>query len=128
ARMGDSIAQHGFQHAPARAGPGAPGRLLAHAPGRRLGEFTGLDGEEARRAVHAGWRLLKLAGLEPDGFVAPGYAYTGALRQALGCRFRWWADALHVHPRQSAGGARPQLAPAVRLTGAGRMPRTVPPL
>jgi predicted deacetylase len=126
---GDSIAQHGFQHAPPRHGRDAKGRLLAHAPGRRSGEFTGLDGEEARRAVHAGWRVLKLAGLEPDGFVAPGYAYTGALREALSRRFRWWADALRIHAGSAgAAGPRPELAPAVRLTGAGRLPRTVPPL
>ncbi len=42
ARAGDSIAQHGFHHVPlGRAG--APQRLLAMAPGRRAGEFTGLD-------------------------------------------------------------------------------------
>jgi hypothetical protein len=131
ARMGDSIAQHGFQHAPARRGGHAPGRLLARAPGRRSGEFTGLDGEEARRAVQAGWRLLKLAGLEPDGFVAPGYAYTAALRDALARRFRWWADALRVHPGSSAPGDRAgdaRLAPALRLTGSGRLPRTPPSL
>ena len=43
----------------------------------------GLDGDETRRAVDAGWRVLKLAGLEPDGFVAPAYAYTPALRRLL---------------------------------------------
>ena len=51
-------------------------RLLARAHGRRGGEFVGLDDEETRRAVDAGWRVLKLAGIEPDGFVAPAYAYT----------------------------------------------------
>jgi hypothetical protein len=95
-RAGDSIAQHGFQHVRPRR-DGAMRRLLCHAPGRRMGEFSGLDGEETRRAVHAGWRLLKLAGIEPDGFVAPDYAYTPALRGALGLRFRWWAGLLRVH-------------------------------
>ena len=33
--------------------------------------------------MDAGWRVLKLAGIEPDGFVAPAYAYTPALRDAL---------------------------------------------
>ena len=50
---------------------------------RRSAEFVGLDGEETRRAVDAGWRVLKLAGIEPDGFVAPAYAYTPALREVL---------------------------------------------
>jgi hypothetical protein len=40
--------------------------------------------------VHAGWRVLKLAGIQPDGFVAPAYAYTPALRRTLSDRFRWW--------------------------------------
>jgi predicted deacetylase len=46
-------------------------------------EFVGLDDEETRRAVDAGWRVLKLAGVEPDGFVAPAYAYTPALRRVV---------------------------------------------
>jgi len=98
-RRGDSIAQHGFQHARARGGGSTP-RLLARASSRRAGEFVGLDGEETRRAVHAGWRLLKLAGIEPDGFVAPAYAYTPALRRTLSARFSWWAGLLRVHRAQ----------------------------
>jgi hypothetical protein len=98
-RGGDSIAQHGFQHTRPRAG-GSTRQLLARASSRRAGEFVGLDGEETRRAVHAGWRLLKLAGIEPDGFVAPAYAYTPALRQALSVRFSWWAGLLRVHRAQ----------------------------
>jgi predicted deacetylase len=93
---GDSIAQHGFQHVRAH-GPGTARQLIARARGRRNGEFVGLDQEETRRAVHAGWRVLKLAGVEPDGFVAPAYAYTPALRQTLSLRFRWWASLMRVH-------------------------------
>jgi predicted deacetylase len=93
---GDSIAQHGFQHVRIH-NRGAARRLLARAHGQRGGEFVGLDDEETRRAVHAGWRVLKLAGVEPDGFVAPAYAYTPALRRTLGLRFRWWAGLLRVH-------------------------------
>src|SRR4051794_40339227 len=54
ARMGDAVAQHGFQHRPAA-------------------EFVGLDGDETRRAVLAGRRVLRLAGIQPRGFVAPAY-------------------------------------------------------
>lgn len=136
-RAGDSIAQHGFQHV--RPNTGGPGRrLLARAHPHRAGEFVGLDIEETRRAVHAGWRVLKLAGIEPDGFVAPAYAYTAALRQTLSLRFRWWAGLLRVHraqPRlqlQAAPGERSrvcQLSPAWSLTGAGPVSRTfLPPL
>src|ERR1700751_4724604 len=88
-------------------GSGAPPRLLQHrAIARRSRdhepEFVGMSGEEARRAVDAGWRLLKLAGLEPNGFIAPGYAYSRAMRRALPQRFRWWADRLHLYPAQPA--------------------------
>jgi predicted deacetylase len=60
ADRGDAIAQHGLTC--------------------RGTEFARLGHEEARRAVDSGRRLLKLAGMEPLGFVAPGYAYTPALR------------------------------------------------
>jgi predicted deacetylase len=95
-RLGDSIAQHGFQHEQLR-GVDWPHRLLAPARTRRGAEFAGLSGEEAKRAVEAGWRVLKLAGIEPDGFVAPAYAYTPALRRTLRTRFRWWASLLGLH-------------------------------
>ena len=96
-RLGDSIAQHGFRTSTcvawmvtANALPRAD-RTLS-----RAAEFVGLDAQ-TRRAVQAGWRLLKLAGIEPDGFVAPAYAYTPALRRVLGGRFRWWASVLSLH-------------------------------
>jgi predicted deacetylase len=88
---GDSIAQHGFQHDGCH----------------RHGEFAGLDGFETRRAVNAGWRVLKLAGIEPEGFVAPAYAYTSALHRTLAERFRWWAGLLRVHLRAGAGHSHP---------------------
>jgi predicted deacetylase len=120
-RRGDAIAQHGFQHVPLRPGP----RLSRS----RHGEFAGLDSDETRRAVHSGWRVLKLAGIEPDGFVAPAYAYTPALRRTLGERFRWWASLLRVHPVTSARGARIRepLVPAWSLAGAGPLRRSLSP-
>lgn len=146
-RAGDSIAQHGFQHVRPRMGS-TPRQLIARAQGQRASEFVGLDSEETRRAVHAGWRVLKLAGIEPDGFVAPAYAYTTALRQTLSLRFRWWAGLLRVHraqPQRDAGprdrsaapestvwtaGSRPgagQLAPAWSLAAAGPLTRAFSP-
>ena len=127
-RAGDSIAQHGFQHVRPRVGSSAR-ELLARAHGQRGGEFVGLDGEETRRAVHAGWRVLKLAGIEPDGFVAPAYAYTAALRQALSLRFRWWAGLLRVHRAQPglAASAREPLAPAWSFAATGPLSRVFSP-
>jgi predicted deacetylase len=127
-RRGDSIAQHGFQHLPPHRGS-SPRQLIARAQGHRPGEFIGLDDEETRRAVHAGWRLLKLAGIEPDGFVAPSYAYTSALRRTLTLRFRWWAGLLRVHAAQTAPGAVVQntLAPAFSFAAAGPVGRAFSP-
>lgn len=103
-RAGDAIAQHGFQHEQLR-GPRWAHGLPAPTRARRGAEFAGLDAEEARRAVEAGWRLMKLAGIEPEGFVAPAYAYTPALRQTLAARFRWWAGWLGVHRACPHGAA-----------------------
>ncbi len=113
-RLGDSIAQHGFQHEQLRR-PSWPRRVWAPTGARRAAEFVGLDGEETRRAVEAGWRLMKLAGIEPDGFVAPAYAYTPALRDALSARFRWWAGLLSLHgdgPQRERERPRSRLIPA----------------
>ncbi len=125
-RRGDSLAQHGFQHEQLGCA-GWTRRLPTPVRSRRAAEFARLDRDEARRAVEAGWRLLKLAGLEPDGFVAPAYAYTPALRSVLSPRFRWWADAVGLHggtgdgATDGSGPERPwrRLAPAWGPTSAG---------
>ena len=78
-----------------------------------------------RRAVTAGWRVLKLAGIEPDGFVAPAYAYTPALRQVLPEKFRWWAGLMRLHRTLAAeGDPRQLLAPAWGM-GMDSLPRRV---
>jgi len=127
-QAGDSIAQHGFQHErPQR------GSLFRHAlagmRGRHSAEFVGLDEEETRRAVDAGWRVLKLAGIEPDGFVAPAYAYTPQLRRLLPRRFRWWAGLLRLHPACVTPGwqARRRLSPAWGMAAEGPLERLLSP-
>jgi predicted deacetylase len=95
-RGGDAIAQHGFQHLRSRHSRGAYATLRTFNADHES-EFVGLDAHETRRAVDAGWRVLKLAGIEPRGFVAPGYAYTPALRRTLAERFHWWAALLGLH-------------------------------
>ncbi|HEY1833948.1 MAG TPA: DUF2334 domain-containing protein [Solirubrobacteraceae bacterium] len=122
---GDSIAQHGFQHV-----PGRRGSTRVH--GQRAGEFVGLDSAETRAAVSAGWRVLKLAGIEPEGFVAPAYAYTAALRETLSQRFRWWASLTRVHRISapapvSATSAREPLVPAWSLAARGPFSRLLSP-
>jgi hypothetical protein len=132
-RLGDSIAQHGFQHKQ-MGRTSWPQRLRAPLRARRAAEFAGLDLEETRRAVEAGWRLMKLAGIEPDGFVAPGYAYTPALHGALRTRFGWWASLLGLHgalrDEHNSGGQGPswrRWAPAWSLGTGGVLERALTP-
>jgi predicted deacetylase len=125
---GDSIAQHGFQHQQLRRGPRSHSSLLAARRGRAA-EFVGLDDEETRRALGAGWRVLKLAGIEPDGFVAPAYAYTPALRRALPSKFRWWASLLRLHHAGAHKNAEcaQWLAPAWGMGSDSRLRRVLAP-
>jgi len=132
-RAGDSIAQHGFQHEHLRRGAWSQ-RMLTPARSRRAAEFVGLDGAETRRAVEAGWRVLKLAGVEPDGFVAPAYAYTRALRETLeadgmlSSKFRWWAGLLRLHGALGDGASpRRTLTPAWGLGSEGVTRRVLSP-
>ena len=127
-RSGDAIAQHGFHHDQLRPPANMREALSASMRGRSR-EFVGLSEQEARQAIDAGWRVLKLAGIEPDGFVAPAYAYTPALRLALPRRFRWWASLLRLHHATVAPGepGRQPLAPAWGTTREGRLQSTLAP-
>ena len=125
-REGDVIAQHGFRHGYGH-GHISARRLFARSQGHRGGEFLGLGVKETERAVHAGWRVMKLAGIEPDGFVAPSYAYTPALRETLSRRFRWWAELLRVRSSPGGGGGRGPLAPAWSMTPSSSFGRVFAP-
>jgi predicted deacetylase len=120
-RDGDSVAQHGFQHRQTRPA-GQPRQMLARLQGGHAAEFPGLDANETERAVQAGLRVLRSAGVAPHGFVAPAYAYTGALREVLGATFDWWASVWSVHDRN--GGMR---APALGLGTSGPIRRALSP-
>ncbi len=110
-RSGDTVAQHGFQHR--RLGRSASPARPAGAGWRGGGaEFVGLDEAEAKRAVDAGRRLLRLAGIEPRGFVAPAYAYTAALQRVLAASFEWWAS---LHGLRWDHGRRSTRAQALTL-------------
>ena len=126
-QRGDTIAQHGFQHLQMRraAWPRQALTRIAHAD---EAEFVGLDGEETHRAVEAGWRVLKLAGVEPRGFVAPAYAYTRDLREALMNRFDWWAELLRVRRGIAADSTvQPRLSPPIKLGAGGAINRLLSP-
>ena len=96
---GDAIAQHGLVHRATFRAPW-PRSVLAGFQGGRAAEFPGLDAEATRHRVEMGLRLLRDAELEPAGFVAPGYAYTRALRDVLsGPSYDWFADLHGVDTR-----------------------------
>lgn len=123
-RGGDAIAQHGLRDTcDWRTGwsPAAP-FARRHAPDA---EFARLDADETRRAVDSGWRILRLAGLDPTGFVAPAYAYTPALHATLPRRFAWWAGAHRLYrPGGPASGTA--LGPTLMLD-TSRIRRMVAP-
>jgi uncharacterized protein len=101
AARGDAIAQHGLAHRAAFRAPW-PRSVLAGFQGGGCAEFPGLDPESTRKRVEMGLRLLRDAELDPVGFVAPGYAYTRALRQVLaGSAYGWSADLGGVDTRAS---------------------------
>jgi predicted deacetylase len=124
-RMGDSIAQHGLRDRcewRTRWSPAAP---LRRKP-RPDAEFTVLDPDETRRAVDSGWRIMRLAGLEPTGFVAPAYAYTPALHATLGRRFAWWAGMTRLYgPDGPAAGTA--TGPPLAFDAAGRARKLAAP-
>ena len=97
---GDAIAQHGLVHRATFRAPW-PRSVLAGLQGGRAAEFPGLDPEATRHRVEMGLRLLRDAELDPVGFVAPGYAYTRALREVLsGPPYAWFADLGGVDTRR----------------------------
>ncbi len=121
---GDAIAQHGFRHLQSRLGHPI---VRPHLGGRTESpEFVGLDGSQTIRALDAGRRVLKLAGIEPLGFIAPAYAYTRQLRESLITRFAWWAGPWALHPTRG-GAPRPVCGPPIGLTAAGPMRRALSP-
>jgi predicted deacetylase len=119
---GDAVAQHGLVHKAAAVAPW-PRSLLAGWQGGAAAEFPGLDREDAARRVDTGRRLLREIELDPRGFVAPGYAYTRALRLLLTESFEWFADLRGI--RTSSGAS--VHAPALCLGSSTPLKRTLSP-
>jgi predicted deacetylase len=119
---GDSVAQHGLAHKTG-GGPRWPRRVLANWQGGHAAEFPGLGPEEAAKRVYTGRRLLREIELDPRGFVAPGYAYTRALRGILDDSFEWFADLRTVRSR-SHGNVRSR---ALCLGSSTYLKRTLSP-
>jgi predicted deacetylase len=101
----DVVAQHGLVHRASTA-PRWPRSALAAWQGGAAAEFPGLTHEDAARRVATGQRLLREIELDPRGFVAPGYAYTRALRGILAESHDWFADIRMVRSREGNVHAR----------------------
>jgi predicted deacetylase len=124
-RQGDAIAQHGFRHLRSRC---ARGPTLPHlGGGGESPEFVGLDPAQTVRALDAGLRVLKLAGIEPRGFIAPAYAYTRQLRESLATRFAWWAGPWALHSTRLGAPSR-LCGPPIGLAAAGPLRRAASPV
>jgi predicted deacetylase len=117
---GDAVAQHGLSHH-AHARARWPRRVLAAWQAGDAAEFPGLDREETLSRVRAGRRILNEIELDPVGFVAPGYAYTRALRDELRESFEWFADLRTVHGRE------PIRSPALCLGASTPLKRVLSP-
>ena len=118
---GDAVAQHGLAHR-ATAAARFPRSVIAGWQGGLAAEFPGLDAEDTAARVGTGLRVLREIELDPRGFVAPGYAYTPALRAMLSERFEWFADIRSVWTR-----ARPLQAPALCLGASTPLKRALSP-
>jgi predicted deacetylase len=114
---GDAIAQHGLQHRRTRP-PHPFARPVRGFQG--AAEYPGLDADATVASLDAGRRVLEQAGVPPRGFVAPGYAYTPALREHLAERFDWWATLLGVRPRS-------RVSPALCLGTSSALKRAASP-
>jgi predicted deacetylase len=101
---GDAIAMHGLQHRRTRR-PHPLVRPVRDFQGAAATEFPGLDADATVACLDTGRRVLEIAGVPPRGFVAPGYAYTGPLREHLDDRFDWWATLFGVRPRTAVAPA-----------------------
>jgi predicted deacetylase len=121
---GDVIAQHGLVHDRGVRRCGLAREAVAYFQGGKAAEFIGLAPDATRERVRAGRVLLLEAGFDPRGFVAPGYAYTPALREHLASEFDWYADLMRVFPR----GTMPKQAPAYCLGTSGLVRRPLSPL
>lgn len=118
---GDEIAQHGLRHVQVRRARG-PRQWRATLQGGTAAEFVGLGRRDTARALGLGRAILREAGIEPRGFVAPAYAYTRDLRRELSLRFLWWAGLTSV--RGPHGTVR---APALCLGASSAIKRISSP-
>jgi predicted deacetylase len=82
-----------------------------------------LSRDDTIRRVRTGRRLLSEIELDPIGFVAPGYAYTRALKEELSESFEWFADLRRI----SVVGGADVKSPALCLGASTLLKRALSP-
>jgi predicted deacetylase len=70
---GDEIILHGYEHAEVRKPQGLINKIKNRLYAQNEGEFWALTYEEAKNRIEAGMAILKNAGLQSTGFVAPAW-------------------------------------------------------
>lgn len=97
ADAGHELALHGWCHT-AQPGGARSRRWSGRIAARGAGEFWTLDAAEARARIDRGVAALRLVGIEPEGFVPPGYLASPGTRQALAASgLRYWTSHFAVH-------------------------------
>jgi predicted deacetylase len=120
---GDTVAQHGLVHKLQVRGRW-PRSVIAGWQGGEAAEFPGLNRDQTARRVRMGRSLLRELELDPIGFVAPGYAYTRALRDELAGSFEWFADLRAI---QICGDRARIKSPALCLGSSTALKRALSP-
>jgi predicted deacetylase len=101
AETGHELALHGWAHA-AQPGGARSRRWTGQVAARGAGEFWSLDAAEAHDRVERGLDALRASGIEPQGFVPPGYLASPGSRQALAASgLRYWTSHFAVHDLQT---------------------------
>ena len=94
---GHELALHGWCHT-AQPGGTRSRRLTGGIAARGAGEFWTLDAAEARTRIDQGLAALRRAGIEPEGFVPPGYLASPGTQQALTqSGLRYWTSHFGIH-------------------------------
>jgi predicted deacetylase len=121
---GDAVAQHGLMHDRGVRRSTLRREFAARLQGGQAAEFVGLSERSTCERVRTGRAILRDAGFDARGFVAPAYAYTPALRDYLRREFDWYADLLRVY----GAFAGTTTAPAWCLGSRGILRRPLSPL
>lgn len=107
-RRGDEIVLHGFwHHGPGRSHCGLRDRFERRVGTADEGEFSSLDEDTARTRLLRGLSVMRAAGWQPNGFVAPAWLMSHGTRTSLeSLPFRYCSTRDSIIPLQCDGDIR----------------------